>query len=139
MRLSTPLLGLLLGLLLGCAGVPPEAGHRASEGGPTVFEQADAAGLKAAMDAGGVVVVDVRTPEEYASGHVPGARSLPLGELGDRLTELEPFKDQALHLVCASGGRSARAQRVLSDAGFVRPINVEGGTRAWIAAGLPVE
>ncbi len=102
-------------------------------------EAVDVQGLKAAIAAGEVVLLDVRTPSEYADGHVPGALSLPLDGLSARLEALAEHRAGPVHLICASGGRSARAQRLLLEAGFARPINVEGGTRAWIAAGLPVE
>lgn len=104
-----------------------------------VVTEVDAAGLKAAMDAGGVKLVDVRTPTEFADGHAPGAINIPLDELGKRMGELEAHKEGDLYLICRSGGRSGRAQSQLSAAGFTNPINVTGGTLAWRAAGHPVE
>lgn len=92
--------------------------------------------LKTALDAGDTVVVDVREPEEYAAGHVPGARPVPLGSVPARAGELPT--DQPVYLVCQSGGRSAQAAAFLSRQG-VDAVNVDGGTGDWAAAGYPVE
>ena len=82
--------------------------------------------------AAGALVIDVREPDEYAGGHVPGAQSLPLGDLPARLQELP--RDQTLYLVCQSGGRSMKAADQLAAAGYdVR--SVAGGTTAWTGAG----
>lgn len=110
-----------------------------SGGGSSSLQAVDVRVLKGQMGDGGAVVIDVRTPEEYATGHVPGALSFPLDGLEARLKELAPHKNRSLYVICATGGRSAIVQRLLAEAGFLHPINVEGGTRAWIAAGLPVE
>jgi len=94
--------------------------------------------LKSALDAG-AVVVDVRTPQEFSEGHVPGAINVPLDQvdpLDEQLRSLGAGKP--LYLICRSGRRSAEAADKLAVAGFdVR--NVTGGTEAWKAAGLPVE
>lgn len=91
--------------------------------------------LAAAIDAG-ALVVDVREPFEYVEGHVPGARSMPMGTVPDRYDELP--RDGTLYLVCAVGARSMQVARYLDHLGFdVR--NVAGGTGDWIAAGFPVQ
>ena len=82
---------------------------------------------------GGTVVVDVRQPDEYDDAHVPGARLIPLGEVAQRLDEVP---DEVI-VICRSGGRSRKAAEVMAAAGR-RPINVAGGTLAWIEAGRPV-
>lgn len=64
----------------------------------------------------GATVLDVRESEEYAGGHLPGARLLPLHVLPVRMHEL--VKDQPVYVVCQSGGRSAQAQQLLARAGF---------------------
>jgi rhodanese-related sulfurtransferase len=89
--------------------------------------------LKAAIEAG-ATVVDVRNPDETAAGHVPGAVLLPLPELQARVGELAQYAGKDLYLICKSGGRSAQAAAFLATQGHV-PINVAGGTRAWIAQG----
>ena len=85
---------------------------------------------------GTATIVDVRTPEEFASGHVPGAKNIPLGELPSRFAEIP--MDGPVHVVCHSGGRSARASELLASKGYAA-INVTGGTQAWIQAGYEVE
>jgi rhodanese-related sulfurtransferase len=84
---------------------------------------------------GGARLVDVRTPDEYVGGHVPGATSLPLDELGARHTELPSEED--VYVICQVGARSAAAVTALNRAGY-RTINVAGGTTAWVEAGLSV-
>lgn len=84
----------------------------------------------------GVVVVDVREPDEYVHGHVPGAVSMPLGTIPARHPELP--RDEPVYLVCAVGARSMQAAMFLARLGYdVR--NVAGGTSDWIGAGLPIE
>lgn len=65
----------------------------------------------------GARLVDVRTPAEFAAGHIPGAVNIPLQQLDSRLIELEP-KEQAVVLYCRSGNRSGSAARLLKSAGF---------------------
>jgi len=99
----------------------------------------DAAGLDAARAAGAVpILVDVRTAEEYAAGHVPGAVNIPVDQVASRLAELEPHRSGEVWVICQSGRRSAQASEVLAGAGF-RPVDVTGGTGGWKAAGFPVE
>ena len=86
-----------------------------------------------------LTIIDVRTPEEYAQGHIVGARNIPLSTLEGQLEALEPHKDKALYLVCAVGGRSHNARVFLSQKGFSKAINVQGGTRGWKAKGYPTE
>lgn len=83
-----------------------------------------------------VMVVDVREADEYRAGHVPGARLIPLKELGARMHELP--RGRPVYVVCQSGGRSVQATRMLLGAG-IEAVNVRGGTAAWIQAGGPVE
>lgn len=98
-----------------------------------------AADLKTDLDAKKVpVLVDVRTTGEYASGHVPGALNIPIDQLDGRLAELESYKAGEVYVICAVGGRSARAANVLGAKGF-SAVNVSDGTDAWVAAGFPVE
>lgn len=80
-------------------------------------------------------LVDVREPDEFAAGHVPGAVNLPMSSLGDRLDELP---DGAFDVICQVGGRSARVVEALTARGY-DATNVEGGTGEWIAAGYDVE
>jgi len=75
------------------------------------------------------VLVDVREPFEYEITHIPGSKLIPLGELPARLSELDSADDIVLQ--CKSGGRSAKALRILQEAGFRKLNNLEGGITAW--------
>ena len=82
------------------------------------------------------IVLDVRTPSEYASGHVAGAKLLPLSELPARLDEVPA--DQPVYVYCHSGNRSKQASEILAKAGKKDIRDVRGGILAWEAAGYPV-
>ncbi len=84
-----------------------------------------------------VPLIDVRTPVEFAEVHVPRARNIPLDEL--KSGALSVPKEQRIYLLCRSGQRAAKAADKLAGEGFAKPVVVEGGTLAWIAANLPVE
>jgi len=89
----------------------------------------------AAEHAAGALVIDVRESFEYAAGHVPGARHIPMSQLPDRLAELPTA--QPVYVICQSGGRSYAAAGGLRRAG-VNAISVAPGTGGWIHAGHPV-
>lgn len=89
----------------------------------------------AAAHADGALVIDVREPYEYLSGHVPGAQLIPLGAVPQRSGDLP--KDQPVYVVCASGNRSLSATWWLREAG-VDAWSVAGGTGGWVGAGFPV-
>ncbi|HLJ81039.1 MAG TPA: rhodanese-like domain-containing protein, partial [Ktedonobacterales bacterium] len=82
-------------------------------------------------------VLDVREPEEYAAGHVPGAASLPQSELATRLDEVP--RDRPVLVICQSGARSRRSAQFLARMGYADVASVAGGTAAWREAGRPVE
>ncbi len=84
---------------------------------------------------GGAAVIDVREPDEYAEGHVPGAASIPLATVADRSGQV-PSSGEVL-VICKSGGRSRQGAELLRTQG-IDAVNVAGGTMAWIAAGHPV-
>lgn len=87
--------------------------------------------------AAGAALIDVRQPDEWRQGHAPGATLIPLGSLGDRLSELP--RDRDVLLICRSGNRSRTAQCQLLQLGYERVFNVSGGMNAWTSAGLPVQ
>lgn len=90
--------------------------------------------LRAKQDAGPVTIIDVRTPAEFAAGHVPGAINLPL----DRLDCAQVPAGGAVHVICQGGTRSRQACERLAAGGLQGLIDVQGGTNAWKAAGLPL-
>ena len=90
--------------------------------------------LAAALEQG-AYLVDVREPHEWAEARVNGATLIPLGSITERVAEVPA--DRTVYVICRSGGRSDRAAGWLRTQG-VDAVNVDGGTLAWIEAGLPV-
>ncbi len=84
------------------------------------------------------LILDVREDKEFASGHIPRAKHIPLGQLASRLHEIEKHKGRPVLVTCRSGQRSARACGMLKKAGFETVFNQEGGIIAWERANLPV-
>ena len=80
--------------------------------------------------AAGALVIDVRSPEEFRSGHVPGAINIPLGELRESLPGRVTDKNQVLLLHCLSGGRSGIARRQLRSLGYPNVFNLGSYARA---------
>ena len=96
---------------------------------------AQASEVPAASVPEGAWLLDVREDDEWAAGYAPGARHIPLGQLSARAAEIP--QDQAVYVICRSGGRSARAAQALAAAGW-ETINVAGGMQDWAAAGRPM-
>ena len=97
------------------------------------MREIDVAALAAAGD--DTVVIDVREPGEYATGHVPGARLIPMGQVPGRLAEIP--RDRRVYVVCASGNRSYSVTSFLVSAGY-DAYSVAGGTAAWARSGRAV-
>ena len=85
------------------------------------------------------VVVDVSEVEEFAAGHVGGAKNVPLGQLEDKLAATVKNKSLPLILVCASGARAKRALAIAKKLGYENAEVLGGGLKAWKEANLPVE
>jgi len=85
------------------------------------------------------VVIDVSEAEEFAQGHVGGARNIPLGQLEQRLPEVVKNKTLPVILVCASGSRAQRASGIARKLGYEKAQALAGGLKAWKEANLPVE
>jgi hydroxyacylglutathione hydrolase len=83
-----------------------------------------------------LLLLDVREPHEWAEGHIPGARHLPMRRVLERLDELP--RDRRLAIACAGGTRSSLVASLLLARGFTEVLNVRGGMAAWAQAGLPV-
>jgi rhodanese-related sulfurtransferase len=90
------------------------------------------------INRGKTTIVDVRTPEEFAKGHLRDAKNIPLADLSNRIGELDKSKTKTVVVVCQTGGRSDKAVRQLKAAGFDDAYSLEGGLAAWQAANLPV-
>ncbi|MBW2448191.1 MAG: rhodanese-like domain-containing protein [Deltaproteobacteria bacterium] len=88
---------------------------------------------------GAPLVLDVRTPDEFAAGHVPGATNIPFDEIATHLAEVEPYRDRGVVVYCERGRRAGAAERELRAAGFGDVRQIEGHMSAWRASNLPVE
>lgn len=77
------------------------------------------------------LLLDVRTPDEYAAARIEGATLIPMGELQARLSELEPHKQDHIVVHCHHGGRSMRVTQFLRQQGFAQVQNLDGGIDAW--------
>lgn len=84
-----------------------------------------------------LVVLDVRSPGEFAAGHVPGALNIPHDRIGEHLAEVPRDKDVVLY--CQSGRRAGIAAQVLAEQGYTRLFHLEGDIAAWKAQGRPLE
>src|SRR5262245_28309172 len=84
-----------------------------------------------------VVLLDVRTAEEFAEGHLAEAILIPIHDLPHRLGEISPYKDKKIIAYCRTGNRSGRAAEILGAKGFT-VFNMEGGIVKWKEANLPV-
>ncbi|MGA0833835.1 MAG: rhodanese-like domain-containing protein [Candidatus Kapaibacteriota bacterium] len=88
--------------------------------------------LRAKLDSGAdVFILDVRQPEEHAEQAIPGATLIPLGELEERISELDAYKDREIIVYCQAGGRSANACMFLQMFGFTNAVNLRGGILGW--------
>ena len=84
-----------------------------------------------------VVLLDVRTPDEFATDHIAGAILIPVQTLSENLSKLSNVKAKKIIVYCHSGARSVSASRILMKNGFT-PLNVAGGISAWKSEGLSV-
>jgi rhodanese-related sulfurtransferase len=121
MRSVTLLLGLVAGLAMGASDMTPE----------TLLEK------QAKREP--VVVLDVRTSEEYAEGHVPGAINISHTEIAERLQELSAYKQTPVVVYCRSGRRAGIAIDVLEHHGFSKVFHLAGDMNGWREAHRPEE
>jgi rhodanese-related sulfurtransferase len=91
------------------------------------------------MNQGVSLVLDVRDAKEYAAGHLPRARHIPLEELPTRLGEIGKYKEKPVIVTDRAGVRSGSACRLLKKSGFNNVFQLKGGLAAWQSASLPVE
>jgi len=85
------------------------------------------------------VVIDVCEPDEFARGHVIGAKNLPLGQLETKLAQLVKNKSNPIVMVCQVGARSARAAATAQKLGYENVQSLAGGLKSWQAANMPIE
>jgi phage shock protein E len=85
------------------------------------------------------LILDVRTPDEYRSGHIPGSVNIPIDQLPARLAEIRIAKADEVVVHCEVGGRAAKAEAILARAGYGQVVDLDGHMKAWRESGLPVE
>ena len=91
------------------------------------------------MNQGGTLVLDIREAEDFATGHLPRARHIPMSQLSSRVEEIGKYKDKTVIVTCRTGARAGAASRLLKQAGFKNVFELRGGLNAWEQASLPVE
>ncbi|MFT2091805.1 rhodanese-like domain-containing protein [Paraglaciecola sp. 2405UD69-4] len=84
-------------------------------------------------------LVDVRTPKEFAEGHVPNAINIPLSELSTSLEKFSNLENKHIVLYCRSGYRAGKASKMLQQHGFNNLYHLEGDMLGWVKSGLPIE
>ncbi len=85
------------------------------------------------------IVIDVRSTEEFADGHIPRAINIPLSEISSNLDQFHSFTDKEIVLYCRSGYRANKAAGILSDNGFSKIHHLEGDILGWVKSGLAIE
>lgn len=129
-------LGLVaLFLASGLMLVWPEISRLAGMGGPQVGTL-EATRL---MNQGGSLVLDVREAKDFAEGHLPRSRHIPLAELAGRVGEITKYKDKPVLVTDRNGRAGGAACRLLQKSGFTNVSQLKGGLAAWQQASLPVE
>jgi len=89
------------------------------------------------LNRGKTVIVDVRTAEEFATGHLRDAKNIPLADFATRIGELDKSKGKSVVVICQTGARADKAMKMLQAAGFEDVVGLDGGIAAWQAANLP--
>lgn len=85
------------------------------------------------------LLIDVRSPEEFNEGHIPGAINMPHKEINNYLDELEDYKDKPIIIYCRSGRRAKMAMKELADHDFSEVMHLEGDMLGWNAANMPID
>ncbi len=128
-RLHNLLFIIVTTLGIACSSPPPEGSQLL---GPEAFQ-------KALLETNDVQLVDVRTPQEFAIGHLQGALNIDFYGDGFEVQMLELNKKKPVFVYCHSGGRSGKAAQMLSEKGFKYIVDMDGGFSAWADLGLTVE
>lgn len=108
---------------------------------PVISQQALVSKLtaKSTTESTNIIVLDVRTPDEFAEGHIKGAINISHDQINNQLDEIIAYKDQTVVVHCRSGRRAVSAEQALIAAGFSDVLHLEGDILAWQAAKLPLE
>lgn len=85
------------------------------------------------------LLIDVRSPQEFADGHIPGTVNMPHENINDYISELEGHKDKPIIIYCQSGRRAKLAMKVLQKLDFSEVMHLEGDMLGWTAAGMAVD
>ncbi|MEA3415801.1 MAG: rhodanese-like domain-containing protein [Thermodesulfobacteriota bacterium] len=101
--------------------------------------QVSVADAKALFDKGGYIFLDVRTRKEFKMGHIPGAIHLARGLLEFKIAKKVPDKNANIVIYCRSGGRASLSTCTLCKMGYKNVKNMDGGWRAWVKAGYPID
>jgi len=120
-------------LLLGAAGIA----YDQSRSSRALISQQEV--MQGMQNHQNMLLIDVRTPEEFESGHVPGAINIPYTELAARLKEIPSQQDKDLIVYCETGRRANIAENTLEKAGINHVRHLEGDMSAWRQANLPIE
>lgn len=136
-RAGALILGLLAVILVGCGGDDAPAEGATTTEGVRVVSPTEGAAIQSAPPAG-LVILDVRTTEEFDEGHLEGAVMIDFygDDFADRIGELDP--DVPYLVYCRSGNRSGQTRAMMEELGFSDVADVDGGIVAWTGAGLPV-
>jgi rhodanese-related sulfurtransferase len=126
---------LMLLLLVACGGATAAPGQEIDL--TSLGRSVDVTTTHALLGSPDVFLLDVREPDEYDAGHIPGITLIPMGDVADRLAEIP--KDQTVIVTCRTGNRSGQIADFLRDQGYTDVHNMEGGIVAWEEAGLPIE
>jgi rhodanese-related sulfurtransferase len=126
--------GLLAVVLAACTAPDDDTKRAAGPKGITAEELAEKIQFSQAP-----LILDVRSEEEYAEGHIPGALNIPHDQLGDRLSEIDAAKSDEIVVHCRSGYRAGVAEKVLSEAGYSDVRDLDGHMNAWQSGGYPIE
>ena len=128
---------LTLSLLAACGGQETAAPVVEEIDLTTLADSVDVDTVHAIKDNPGVFLLDVREPDEYAAGHIPGITLIPMGDVASRLSEIPT--DKEVIVTCRTGNRSGQVADLLREQGFTNVHNMSGGIVAWEEAGYPVE
>ena len=117
----------------------PASARETTNSPPVAVKHVDAKAAASLVATNAVIVLDVRTPGEFAGGHIAGATNIDFLADGfsEKVAKLDRAKTYLVH--CASGGRSTRCLPQLTKLGFTNLVHLDGGFKAWQAAGNPVE